>query len=97
MVGVGLWLLVNKTYIGIMIRAGVDEQQMLSVMGVNVQTVFALTFAVGAGLAGFAGVIGGSMMSIATGEDLRYLMAFMLAVVVGGVCGIAGTDREGDV
>src|SRR3546814_14878850 len=46
MVGVGLWLLVTKTYIGIMLRAGVDDQQMLSAMGVTVQPVFALTLAV---------------------------------------------------
>src|SRR3546814_9366470 len=91
MVGVGLLLLVNKTYIGLMIRAGVDDQQMLSAMGVNVQTVFALTFAVGAGLAGFAGVIGGSLMSIAPGEDIRYLLASLIVVIVGGMGSIVGT------
>src|SRR3546814_16852871 len=91
MVGVGLLLLVNKTYIGLMIRAGVDDQQMLSAMGVNVQTVFALTFAVGAGLAGFAGVIGGSLMSIAPGEDIRYLLASLIVVIVGGMGRIVGT------
>ncbi len=58
-IGVGLWLLLNKTRIGMMIRAGVDDRGMLSASGVNVQRVFAIVFALGAGLAGFAGVVGG--------------------------------------
>ena len=48
-----------------MIRAGVDDRGMLSASGVNVQRVFATTFAVGSGLAGLAGVVGGSALSIA--------------------------------
>lgn len=89
-VGAGLWLLVNKTYMGVMVRAGVDDQRMLSAMGVNVQTLFALTFAFGAGLAGFAGVIGGSLMAITPGEDIRFLLASLIVVIVGGMGSIGG-------
>ena len=89
-IGIGLWLLINKTRIGMMIRAGVDDRGMLAVSGVNVQLVFAIVFAIGAGLAGFAGVIGGTALSIAPGEDVRYLLASLVVVIVGGLGSITG-------
>lgn len=89
-IGVGLWLLLNRTRVGMMIRAGVDDRAMLSASGVNVHAVFAIVFAVGAGLAGFAGVVGGSALSVAPGEDVRYLLASLVVVIVGGMGSITG-------
>ncbi|RUU70294.1 branched-chain amino acid ABC transporter permease [Mesorhizobium sp. M2C.T.Ca.TU.009.01.2.1] len=89
-IGVGLWLMLNKTRVGMMIRAGVDDRAMLSASGVNVHAVFAIVFAVGAGLAGFAGVVGGSALSVAPGEDVRYLLASLVVVIVGGMGSITG-------
>ena len=59
-IGLALWWFLARTRVGMMIRAGVDDRAMLSASGVNVQMVFAITFAIGAGLAGFAGVVGGT-------------------------------------
>jgi len=89
-VGVALWLFLTRTRIGMMIRAGVDDRGMLSASGVNVQRVFATTFAVGSGLAGLAGVVGGSALSIAPGEDTRYLLASLIVVIVGGMGSVPG-------
>lgn len=89
-IGIGLWLILNKTRVGIMIRAGVDDRAMLSASGVNVHVVFAIVFALGAGLAGFAGVVGGSVLSVAPGEDVRYLLASLVVVIVGGMGSISG-------
>jgi len=89
-VGVSLWLFLNRTKIGMMVRAGVNDREMLSASGVNVQLVFAVVFAIGAGLAGFAGVIGGTALSIAPGEDVRYLLASLVVVIVGGLGSISG-------
>jgi branched-chain amino acid transport system permease protein len=89
-IGVVLWLFLNRTKVGMMIRAGVDDRQMLAASGVNVQRVFAITFAIGAGLAGLAGVIGGTALSISPGEDTRYLMASLVVVIVGGMGSIPG-------
>jgi len=89
-IGVGLWLVLNRTKIGMMIRAGVDDRAMLSASGVNVQLVFAAVFAIGAGLAGFAGVVGGSVLSVAPGEDVRYLLASLVVVIVGGMGSVSG-------
>lgn len=89
-VGVALWLFLNKTRIGMMIRAGVNDREMLAASGVNVQLVFALVFAIGAGLAGFAGVVGGTALSVAPGEDVRYLLASLVVVIVGGLGSVSG-------
>ncbi|MCK4784380.1 MAG: branched-chain amino acid ABC transporter permease [Desulfobacteraceae bacterium] len=90
LIGLGLWFLLNKTRVGIMIRAGVDDRDMLAATGVNIHRVFAIVFAVGAGLAGLAGVVGGSALSIAPGEDLRYLLASLVVVIVGGMGSVGG-------
>ena len=89
-IGLLLWGFLNRTRVGMMIRAGVDDRQMLAASGVNVQSVFAITFAIGAGLAGFAGVVGGSALSIAPGEDARYLLASLIVVIVGGMGSVTG-------
>jgi len=89
-VGIGLWLLIHKTKLGMMIRAGVDDREILSAMGFNVQRVLLLVFALGAGLAGLAGVIGGSALSISPGEDARFLLSSLVVVIVGGMGSLAG-------
>ncbi|MBC6405040.1 MAG: branched-chain amino acid ABC transporter permease [Rhodospirillales bacterium] len=89
-IGLGLWVFLNKTKTGMTIRAGVDDRSMLAATGVNVDLVFVLVFALGAGLAGLAGVIGGTALSIAPGEDVRYLLASLVVVIVGGMGSIAG-------
>jgi branched-chain amino acid transport system permease protein len=89
-IGLALWLTINKTKIGMMIRAGVDDRAMLAASGVNVQLVFIAVFAIGAGLAGFAGVVGGSVLSVAPGEDVRYLLASLVVVIVGGMGSVSG-------
>ena len=89
-IGVLLWIFLTRTRLGVMVRAGVDDRMMLSASGVNVPLVFACVFAIGAGLAGFAGVIGGTTLSLAPGEDARYLLASLVVVIVGGMGSIPG-------
>ena len=71
-IGVAMWLILNRTQIGMMIRAGVDDRDMLSATGARIQLVFVGVFAFGAGLAGIAGVVGGTFQSVAPGEDIRF-------------------------
>ncbi len=89
-IGVGLWLLLNRTRVGMMIRAGVDDRGMLAASGFNVNLVFAITFALGAALAGFGGVIGAVELSMVPGEDIRLLLASLIVVIVGGMGSIVG-------
>jgi branched-chain amino acid transport system permease protein len=89
-IGLALWVFLARTRLGMTIRAGVDDRAMLAASGVNVTAVFAIVFAIGAGLAGFAGVIGGTTLSLAPGEDARYLLASLVVVIVGGMGSIPG-------
>ncbi|UOM34984.1 branched-chain amino acid ABC transporter permease [Acuticoccus sp. I52.16.1] len=89
-IGIGMWLALNRTRIGMLVRAGVDDRDMLSATGVRIQRVFVLVFAFGAGLAGIAGVIGGTFQSMAPGEDTRFLLASLVVVIVGGMGSIPG-------
>lgn len=89
-IGVLMWLLLNRTQIGMMIRAGVDDRDMLSATGARIQLIFAGVFAFGAGLAGIAGVVGGTFQSLAPGEDIRFLLASLVVVIVGGMGSITG-------
>jgi branched-chain amino acid transport system permease protein len=91
-IGIGLWTFLARTRVGMMIRAGVDDRAMLAASGVNVQLVFAVTFAIGAGLAGLAGVVGGTALSISPGEDTRYLLASLVVVIVGGMGSVVGAS-----
>src|SRR4051794_33940057 len=89
-IGVAMWLVLNRTRIGMIVRAGVDDRDMLSAMGVPIQLVFVLVFAFGAGMAGMAGVVGGTFQSISPGEDTRFLLASLVVVIVGGMGSIPG-------
>jgi branched-chain amino acid transport system permease protein len=87
---VGLWLMLNRTRIGVYIRAGIDDRDMLSALGVNVARVFIFVFAVGSALAGFAGVIGTTALSVSPGEEGRYLLSSLVVVIVGGMGSLSG-------
>ena len=89
-IGIFLWWLLTRTTVGAMIRAGVDDRQMLAASGVNVNLVFAITFMLGAGLAGFGGVIGAVELSMVPGEDTRLLLASLIVVIVGGMGSVVG-------
>jgi len=88
--GIGMWLVLTRTRIGMLIRAGVDDRDMLAATGVRIQLVFLGVFAFGAGLAGMAGVVGGTFQSLAPGEDIRFLLASLVVVIVGGMGSIPG-------
>lgn len=89
-VGVALWAVLRWSRLGLMIRAGVDDKLMLASVGISPQRLFVTVFAIGAGLAGLAGVMSGAMFSIAPGEDVRYLLGSLMVVIVGGMGSIAG-------
>ena len=89
-IGLFLWWLLNRTRVGTMIRAGVDDRAMLAAAGVNVNLVFAITFMLGAGLAGLGGVIGAVELSMVPGEDTRLLLASLIVVIVGGMGSVVG-------
>ena len=90
LIGLGLWWLIRRTRFGQIVRAGVDDRDMVSALGINVQLVFAAAFFLGAMLAGLGGVLGGTMISLAPGEDTSFLLNSLIVVIIGGMGSLAG-------
>jgi branched-chain amino acid transport system permease protein len=89
-VGLGLWYWLKRTRTGMVIRAGVDDRDMVSATGINIQLTFAIAVAVGSGLAGLGGAIGGSFASLAPGVDANWLLNSLLVVIIGGMGSLGG-------
>jgi branched-chain amino acid transport system permease protein len=85
-IGIGLWLLFRHTRYGKIVRAGVDDRDMVSALGINVQLVFAGAFFIGAMLAGY----GGTMLSLQPGEDTAFLLNSLIVVIIGGMGSLGG-------
>ncbi|MDA5557792.1 branched-chain amino acid ABC transporter permease [Shimia sp. MMG029] len=88
--GLALWFLIQRTRFGAVIRAGVDDQDMLRALGYPIGRIFVLVFALGGMLAGMAGVVAASALSIAPGTDLQFLLSSLVVVIVGGMGSIGG-------
>jgi len=88
---VGLWLLLDRTRLGAMIRAGVDDPDMARVVGIRVPRLFTIVFALGAGLAAFAGIIGGPILSVYPGLDQDMLPLALVVVILGGTGSLLGS------
>jgi branched-chain amino acid transport system permease protein len=87
----GLWALLDRTRLGAMIRAGVDDVEMARVTGIRVSRLFTIVFCLGAWLAGFAGVIGGPILSVYPGLDGEMLPLALVVVILGGSGSLLGS------
>jgi branched-chain amino acid transport system permease protein len=91
LVAIALWILIERTRLGAMIRAGVDDPQMARVVGIRVSQLFTIVFALGAGLAGFAGIIGAPILSVYPGLDQDMLPLALVVVILGGSGSLLGS------
>jgi branched-chain amino acid transport system permease protein len=85
-----LQLALTRTRFGSRLRAAVDDQRVARGLGINVNTVFAITFAVGSGLAGLGGALGAQILGLDPIFPLRYMIYFLIVVTVGGTSSIIG-------
>ena len=90
LIGLLLFLVIRRTRFGKIVRAGVDDRDMVSALGINVQLIFALAFLLGALLAGFGGVLGGTMISLQPGNDTAFLLNSLIVVIIGGMGSLGG-------
>ncbi len=90
-VAAALWVLLDRTRLGAMIRAGVDDPDMARVVGIRVSRLFTLVFALGAGLAAFAGVIGAPILTVYPGLDQTMLPLALVVVILGGSGSLVGS------
>jgi branched-chain amino acid transport system permease protein len=82
---------VDRTLVGATLRAGVNNREMVTALGININVVFALTFAFGAALAGFAGVIAAPIMSVYSQMGIGIVVTTFVVVVVGGLGNLKGS------
>ncbi|RPI51303.1 MAG: branched-chain amino acid ABC transporter permease [Chloroflexi bacterium] len=86
----GLWILQYRTRLGAIVRAGVDDGEMVSALGINLPVVLTGVFMLGAALAGLAGAVGGNFLSLYRGGDREILLFGLVIVIVGGMGSLEG-------
>lgn len=89
-VAIALWIMVDWTRLGAMIRAGVDDPPIARVVGIRVSQLFTLVFSLGAALAAFAGVMGAPYLSVYPGLDFEMLPLALIVVILGGTGSLLG-------
>ena len=85
-----LWLLLARTRLGALIRAGVDDPEMVEAMGINIRLVFLATFMLGAALAGLGGLVGGAFLTLYPSADAEILVFSLAVVIIGGRGSLVG-------
>jgi len=86
----GLWALINRTRLGMQIRAGENDREMIAALGVDISRLYTLVFALGAALAGLAGALVGAIQSVQVGMGEPVLILAFVVIVIGGIGSIRG-------
>jgi branched-chain amino acid transport system permease protein len=87
---IGIWLLIQRTRIGMVIRAGVQDREMVEALGINVRRVFTFVFALGVGLATLGGALAGSSMGVSTAMGENLMLYSLIALAIGGLTSYPG-------
>lgn len=90
LVGVVLYVGLQRTRLGARIRAGVDDREIASAMGIGIDRLFVIMFVLGAALAGLAGVIAAGLLTMRPGADTDILLYALVVVIVGGLGSVPG-------
>lgn len=89
-VAAGLGLLIHKTRLGVQIRAGENDREMIAALGVDISKLYTIVFALGAALAGLAGALVGAIQSVQVGMGEPVLILAFVVIVIGGIGSIKG-------
>lgn len=89
-VAIGLYLLIARTRLGMRIRAGESDREMVAALGVDISTLYTVVFALGAALAGLAGALVGALQSVQVGMGEPVLILAFVVIVIGGIGSITG-------
>ncbi|WP_109466282.1 branched-chain amino acid ABC transporter permease [Albibacillus kandeliae] len=89
-VAIGLYLLINRTRVGMLVRAGATNRDMVRALGVDIRLLYTLVFGLGALLAGLAGYMTGPILSVQVGMGEQILLATFVVVVIGGLGSVKG-------
>jgi len=95
LVALGLYLLINRTRVGMLVRAGSTNRDMVRALGVDIRLLYTIVFALGAMLAGLAGFMTGPITAVQVGMGEQILLATFVVVVIGGVGSVKGAFVAG--
>ncbi|MCB9945665.1 MAG: branched-chain amino acid ABC transporter permease [Geminicoccaceae bacterium] len=95
LVATGLWLLINRTRIGMLVRAGSTNREMVRALGVDIRMLYTVVFGLGALLAGLAGYMAGPILAVQVGMGEQILLSTFVVVVIGGIGSIRGAFVAG--
>ncbi|WP_332824258.1 branched-chain amino acid ABC transporter permease [Ramlibacter sp.] len=90
LIAVGLYLLIQRTLVGARIRAGASNRDMVQLLGININLLYRLVFALGVGLAAFAGMINAPASTVSPGMGTQVLIVSFVVVIVGGIGSVWG-------
>ena len=90
LIAYGLYLLITKTRLGMRIRAGESDREMIAALGVDIRTIYTLVFALGAALAGLAGALVSTLYSVEVGMGEPVLILALVVIVIGGIGSVKG-------
>jgi branched-chain amino acid transport system permease protein len=85
-----VWLLIQRTRLGMIIRAGVQDSEMVEALGIDVRRVFTLIFALGVGLAALGGILAGPSMGVSISMGEKLLINALIALAIGGLTSYPG-------
>lgn len=89
-IAAAMWLMLERTRLGAIVRAGVQDRDMVAALGINIERVVAWVFALGTALAGLSGVLAAPVLSLYPGLDFEFLLLALVVVVVGGLGSLKG-------
>ncbi|MCL4109782.1 UNVERIFIED_CONTAM: hypothetical protein GTU68_018509 [Idotea baltica] len=89
-IAAGLFLLIQRTRLGVQIRAGENDREMIAALGVDISRLYTIVFALGAALAGLAGALVGAIQSVQVGMGEPVLILAFVVIVIGGIGSIKG-------
>lgn len=89
-IAISLWLILYKTKLGAAVRAGVDDRETVSALGVNISVIYTVVFVLSAFLVGIAGVLGGSYLQLSPGGDTTILTYSLVVIILGGMGSLGG-------
>jgi branched-chain amino acid transport system permease protein len=90
LIAVSLGLLIYRTKLGAAVRAGVDDRETVSALGININVIYTAVFVLSAFLGGFAGVLGGSYLQLSPGGDAIILIYSLVVIIIGGMGSLKG-------
>lgn len=90
-IGIAMWVVLKRTQLGRILRAGTDNRKMVSALGINIDRIFTIVFVIAGIITGLSGAVGGTYIAFGPGTDFTILTYALVVVIMGGLGSVAGS------